>query len=229
MLGCCPNAIVTDYSKAIQGAVLDVFPGFAQGSTMQTMGSELCISDSALIEAEVEEKGNRGGPGLSKQKIDTEVEEENDDVDEEEKEDDDFDEEEEEDDDVDEEEEEDDDVDEEEEEDDDDDDENDSLKKADEKLNKESFIREIEESEYRGEYIGTGTDSDFENEDDKKAYLKYREEFLSSGGFDIENYYVPPPRKMIFGLLFRVDHLGFGKHCEEAVKNVLKFQNQKVY
>ncbi|WOL02412.1 protein FAR1-RELATED SEQUENCE 6 isoform X1 [Canna indica] len=27
MLGCCPNAIVTDYSKTIQGAVLDVFPG----------------------------------------------------------------------------------------------------------------------------------------------------------------------------------------------------------
>ncbi|WOL02420.1 protein FAR1-RELATED SEQUENCE 6 isoform X2 [Canna indica] len=186
--GCCPNAIVINYSKAIQGAVLDVFPGFAQGSTMQTMGSELCICDSALIKAEDEEKGNGGDPGLRKRKIDTEVEEENEDVDEEEEEDDD---------------------------DNDDDD------------NKEGFIRENEESDY--EYIGEGSDSEFENEDDKEAYRKYREDFLSSGGFDIENYYLPPPRKMIFGMLFRVNHPGdgFGEHCEEAVKNVLKFQNQK--
>ncbi|WOL02443.1 hypothetical protein Cni_G11162 [Canna indica] len=97
---------------------------------MHIMGSELCISDSALIKAEVEEKGNGGDLGLRKRKIDTEVEEENEDVEEEEE---------------------------------DEDDENDSANK---KLNKEDFIGEIEG---RDKYIGEGTDSDFENEDDMNA------------------------------------------------------------
>ncbi|WOL02367.1 hypothetical protein Cni_G11086 [Canna indica] len=168
---------------------------------MQTMGSELCISDSALIKAEVEEKGNGGDPGW---KIDTEVEEENEDVNEEEKED-------------------------------DDDDENDSLKRASEKLNEENLIREIGESDnlYLGDSTDSGTDSDdsdFENEEEKEAYRKYLEDFKSSSGFDIENYYRPPPHKIMYGLLSRIDPLepDFAPNrCEEAIKNVLKFQNQK--
>ncbi|WOK98124.1 hypothetical protein Cni_G06834 [Canna indica] len=176
-----------------------------------------CISDSALVKAEVEE-GIGGDPGLRKPKIDAEVEEKNEDVYEEDEEDEDDDEEEEEDD------EEYEDVDEEEEED-DNDDEIDRLAKAFEKRNKMDFISEGEGGEmidYIPEFVG----DDVESENKLSTYKKYRDEFLASNGFDIKTYL--PDYSITFGLLQHVNlESCLGRHCEMAVKKVLKFQNRK--